>query len=62
VGFLVESGIGTDFSLSTLVFPRQFHSTGVPLIGKMEETTHLHHREEECVDKMQAVLPYLPCI
>jgi hypothetical protein len=34
---------------STLVFPRQFHSTGAPLLGKMEKTNqhlslHLHHR------------------
>jgi hypothetical protein len=33
-----QSGIGTDFSPSTSVFPCQFHSTGAPLLGKAEKT------------------------
>ena len=43
-----QSGTGTGFSPSTLVFPRQFHSTGAPLLGKYEKTNHLslhlHHK------------------
>jgi hypothetical protein len=42
-----QSGTGTGFSPSTSVFPRQFHSTGAPLLAKMEKinhlSLHLHH-------------------
>jgi hypothetical protein len=39
-----QSGTGTGFSSSTLVFPCQFYSVGAPLLGKTEKTNHLHHR------------------
>jgi hypothetical protein len=39
-----QSGTGTGFSPSTLVFPYPFHSTGVPLHGKMKRNNILHHR------------------
>jgi hypothetical protein len=44
-----QSATGTVFSLSTSVFPCQFHSTGAPLHGKTKKKTdylslHLHHR------------------
>jgi hypothetical protein len=38
VGFLVgKVALGQVFSLSTSVFPCQFHSTGAPLLGKMKK-------------------------
>jgi hypothetical protein len=39
-----QSGTGTRFSPSTLVFPCKFHSTDAPLLGKTKKTlNHLHH-------------------
>jgi hypothetical protein len=37
-----QSGTVTGFSPSTLVFPRQFHSTGAPLHRKTEKINHLN--------------------
>jgi hypothetical protein len=46
VGFVVDKvTLGQVFSLSTSVFPCQFHSTGAPLHGKTKKLiNHLHHR------------------
>jgi hypothetical protein len=35
-----QSGTGTGFCQSTLVFPCQFDSIGAPLHGKMKTTDH----------------------
>jgi hypothetical protein len=47
-----QSGNGTGFSSSTLVFPCQFHSTGAPLQGKMKKLiifiTGLHNKPQGC--------------
>jgi hypothetical protein len=46
VGVVVDKvALGQVFPPSTSVFPCQFHSTGAPLLGKMEKTNHLslHH-------------------
>jgi hypothetical protein len=51
-----QSGTGTGFSLSTLVFPCQFHSTGAPLLGKGQKIisiivifiTGLHEKPQGC--------------
>jgi hypothetical protein len=34
-----QSGTGTGFARSTLVFPCQFHSTGASLLGKTEKNS-----------------------
>jgi hypothetical protein len=49
VGFVVDKvALRQVFPPSTSVFPCQFHSTGAPLLGKVEKTDylslHLHHR------------------
>jgi hypothetical protein len=38
-----QSCTGTGFSRSTSVFPRQFHSTGAPLLGRGQKNNHHHH-------------------
>jgi hypothetical protein len=52
-----QSGIATGFSLSTLVFPCQFHSTGAPLLGTGQKIiiiiiiiyiTGLHNKPQGC--------------
>jgi hypothetical protein len=48
-----QSGTGTDFSLSTSVFPCQYHCTGAPLQGKMKKKliifiTGLHNKPQGC--------------
>jgi hypothetical protein len=46
----VQSGTGTGFSLSTSVFPSQFHATGAPLQGKTKKLiifiTRLHNKPQ----------------
>jgi hypothetical protein len=50
-----QSGIGTGFSPNSSVFPRQFHSTGSPLLGKGQKIiiiiifiTGLHNKPRGC--------------
>jgi hypothetical protein len=48
-----QNGTGTGFSLSTSVFPSQFHSTGAPLLGKGQKIivifiTGLHKKPQCC--------------
>jgi hypothetical protein len=47
-----QSGTGTGFSPSTSVFPSQFHSTGVPILGKGQKIiifiTGLHNKPQGC--------------
>jgi hypothetical protein len=47
-----QTGTGSCFSLSTLVFPCQFHSTGAPLHGKTKKlitfVTGLHNNPQGC--------------
>jgi hypothetical protein len=46
-----QSGNGTGFSSSTSVFPGQFHSTGVPLLGKKKLIIFirgLHNKSQGC--------------
>jgi hypothetical protein len=50
-----QSGTGTDFSPSSLVFPCQFYSTGAPLLGKRQKIiiifiviTVLHNKPQGC--------------
>jgi hypothetical protein len=48
-----QSGNGTVFFPSTVVFPYQFHSTGAPLLGKTKKTliifiTGLHNKPQGC--------------
>jgi hypothetical protein len=48
-----QRGTGTGFSLSTLVFPCEFHSTDAPLQGETKKTlntfiTELHNKPQVC--------------
>jgi hypothetical protein len=50
-----QSGTGTGFSPSSSVFPRQFHSTGAPLLGKGQKIIiififiiGLHNKPQGC--------------
>jgi hypothetical protein len=53
VGLVVDKVALYGFSPSTSVFPCQFHSTGVPLLGKTKKTliifiTGLHNKLQGC--------------
>jgi hypothetical protein len=51
-----QSGTGTGFSHSTLVFACQFHSTGAPLLGKRHKNhRHLHHRVAQEASRLRCV-------
>jgi hypothetical protein len=36
-----QNAAGTGFSPNNSVFPRQFHSTDAPLLGKVKKTNHI---------------------
>jgi hypothetical protein len=60
VGFVVDKvAPGQVFLPSTSVFPRQFHSTGAPLLGKVKKNRlflHIHLQHKGCTISLKAAV------